>query len=66
LDRKKVKKYLEDAIETEIYQLIDHQTFKVFDPGEAIASAYQKIPYQIVSDVKYDLSHIVRLVAGGN
>jgi hypothetical protein len=33
---------------------------------EDIPKGYQKIPYQIVFDVKYDLRHKARLVAGGN
>jgi hypothetical protein len=31
-----------------------------------VPSGYQKIPYHIVFDVKYDLRHKARLVAGGN
>ena len=34
--------------------------------GRKIPSGYQKIPYHIVFDVKYDLRHKARLVAGGN
>jgi hypothetical protein len=41
----------------------------VLDSGENIPNVpkgYQKIPYDIVFDVKYDLRHKARLVAGGN
>jgi hypothetical protein len=31
-----------------------------------IPTGYQKIPYHMVFDVKYDLRHKARLVAGGN
>jgi hypothetical protein len=33
---------------------------------EDIMTGYQKIPYHMVFDVKYDLRHKARLVAGGN
>jgi hypothetical protein len=36
------------------------------DSGEDIPKGYQEIPYHIVFDVKYDLRHKARLVAGGN
>jgi hypothetical protein len=31
-----------------------------------VFNGYQKIPYHIVFDVKYDLRHEARLMAGGN
>jgi hypothetical protein len=34
--------------------------------GEDIPTGYQKIPYHMVFDVKYDLRHKAKLVAGGN
>jgi hypothetical protein len=57
---------LQEAIETELKQLTDYDTFIVHDSGEDIPKGYQKIPYHIVFDVKYDLRHKARLVAGGN
>jgi hypothetical protein len=33
---------------------------------EDIMTGYQKIPYHMVFDIKYDLRHKSRLVAGGN
>jgi hypothetical protein len=47
-------------------QLTDYQTFIVLDSGEDFPIGYQKIPYHLVFDVKYDLRHKARLVAGGN
>jgi hypothetical protein len=38
----------------------------VLDSGEDIPTGYQKIPYHMVFDVKYDLSRKARLVAGGD
>jgi hypothetical protein len=38
----------------------------VLDLGEDIPTGYQKIPYHMVFDVKCDLRHKARLVAGGN
>jgi hypothetical protein len=49
-----------------ISHLTDYQTFIVLDPGEDIPKGFQKIPYHVVFDVKYDLRHKARLVAGGN
>jgi hypothetical protein len=47
-------------------KISDYQTFIVLDSGEDIPTGYQKIPYHMVVDVKYDLRHKARLVAGGN
>jgi hypothetical protein len=44
----------------------DYETFIILDSGEDIPKGYQKIPYHIVFDVKYDLRHKARLVAGGS
>jgi hypothetical protein len=41
-------------------------TFTLLDSGEDIPTGYQKIPYHMVFDVKYDLRHKARLVAGCN
>jgi hypothetical protein len=56
----------QEAIKTELKQLTDYETFIVLDSGEDIPTGYQKIPYHMVFDVKYDLRHKIRLVAGGN
>jgi hypothetical protein len=52
-------------MKTELKQITDYQTFIVLDSGEDIPTDYQKIPYHMVFDVKYDLRHKARLVAGG-
>jgi hypothetical protein len=66
LDKKNGNQLWQEAIKTEINQLIDYQTFIVLDSGEDIPTGYQKIPNRMVFDVKYDLRHKARLVAGGN
>jgi hypothetical protein len=44
----------------------DYETCTILDSGEDILKGYQKIPYYIGFDVKYDLRHKARLVAGGS
>jgi hypothetical protein len=66
LDKKNGNNLWEEAIKTELKQLTDYETFIVLDSGEDIPKGYQKIPYHIVFDVKYDLRHKARPVAGGN
>jgi hypothetical protein len=66
LDKNNRNVLWQDAIGTELKQLTDYQTFIVLDSREDIPKGYQKIPYHIVFDVKYDLRHKARLVAGGN
>ena len=55
-----------EAIEKELKQLNDYDTFRVLEPGEKMPSDYQKIPYHILFDVKFDLRRNACLVAGGN
>jgi hypothetical protein len=52
------------AIRTELKQFTDYHTFIILDLGEVAHNCYQKIPYNIVFQVKYDLSHKTRLVEG--
>jgi hypothetical protein len=66
LDKKNGNKLWQEAIKTELKQLTDYQTFIVLDSGEDIPTGYQKMPYHMVFDIKYDLRHKARLVAGGN
>jgi Reverse transcriptase (RNA-dependent DNA polymerase) len=65
-DRKNGNNLWQEAIETELKQLTDYCTFIVLESGEAVPNGYQKIPYHTVFDVRYDLRHKARLVAGGN
>jgi hypothetical protein len=66
LDNKNGNNLWQEAIKEELKQLTDHCAFILLDSGEAVPSGYQKIPYNIVFEVKYDLRHKARLVAGGN
>jgi hypothetical protein len=66
LDKKNGKQLCQKAIKTELKQLTDYETFIVLDSGEGIPTGYQKIPYHMVFDVKYDLRHMTRLVADSN
>jgi hypothetical protein len=51
----------EQGVKTELKQLTHHQTFILLDSGEIIPTDYQKVPYHVVFDVKYDLRYKVRL-----
>ena len=66
LDRKNGNTIWEDAIKIELKQLSDYHIFLVINSGEIIPNGYQKFPYHIVFDVKYDLRPKARLVAGGS
>jgi hypothetical protein len=65
LDKKNGNQLWKEAIKTELKQLTDYQKFIVLDSGEDIPTRYQKIPYHMVFDFKYDLIHKARVVAGG-
>jgi hypothetical protein len=54
-----------DAIATELKQISDYKTFRMLKHSESLAE-FQKIPYHVVFDVKFDLRKKARLVAGGN
>jgi hypothetical protein len=66
LDKKNGNQLWQEAIKTDLKQLTYYPTFIVLDSGEDIPTGYQIIPYHMVFDVKYDLRHKARLVAGGN
>ena len=55
-----------ESIKKELAQLNEFKTFNALDKGETAPIGYQKIPYHIVFDVKFDLRRKSRLVAGGN
>jgi hypothetical protein len=66
LDKKNGNQLWQEAIKTELKQLTDYQTFIVLHSGEDIPKDYQKIPYHMIFDVKYNLRHKARLVADYN
>jgi hypothetical protein len=65
IDKKNGNQLWQEAIKTYL-KLTDYQTFIVLYSGEDIPTDYQKIPYHMEVDVKYDLRHKARLVSGGN
>jgi ribonuclease P protein component len=69
LNRNNSNNLWQEAIKTELKQLkqlTNYHTFIVIDSEEAVPNVYQKIPNHLVFDVKYDLIHTARLVAGAN
>jgi hypothetical protein len=66
LHKKNVNQLWQEVIKKELKQLTDYQTFIVLHSGRDIPTGYQKIPYYMDFEVKYDLRHKSRLVAGGN
>ena len=47
-------------------EINDYKTFRVLQDDEPTPRGYQRIPYHIVFDVKFDGRRKARLVAGGN
>ena len=66
LDKKNGNSLCQDAIKTDLKQLIDYQTSIVLDSGEDILTGYPKFPSNLVFGVKYDLSHKASVVADDN
>lgn len=66
LDKKNLNTLSRKDITTELQQLTNYQNFILLDSVEIIPIGYQKIQYYMVFDVKDDLRHKARLVAGGS
>ena len=56
----------QDAIDLEISQLQDYNTFQDKGKGAPIPKGYKQITVHLVFDVKHDGRHKARLVAGGH
>jgi hypothetical protein len=54
------------AIKKELDQLKDYETYTPVEHDRPLDTAHQKIPFQIIFDVKYDLHEKAQLVAGGH
>ena len=54
------------AMDTEINQLNEYETFRVLEDNESIPPGYKFIPYHCIYDVKFDGRRKCRLVAGGH
>jgi hypothetical protein len=65
LDKLAQNKEWQSAIATELKQINEYKTFRSVSSKDDM-STYQKIPYHIVYDVKFDLRKKARLVANGN
>ncbi len=52
------------AMETELRQINEYKTFREIDVKD-IPLGYEKIPYQMIFNVKFDLQRKARLVPGG-
>ena len=65
-DKENKNKKWTEAIKTEVNQMGEHHILKKLPMRNVPDSEYQQIPYHFVFDVKFDLCHRARLVAGGN
>ena len=66
LDKKNRKDLWKNAMDTEMQQIKDYETFIVVPDDKPIPKGYKMIPYHFVFDVKVDGRHKARLVAGGH
>ena len=66
LDAKNGNTIWKDAIDKEIAQLIEYDTFKDLGIDGKAPDGYQQIPVHFIFAVKHDLRHKARLVAGGH
>ena len=66
LDSEKDEKLWREAIETELKQINDYETFRVLEDDEPMPPGYKRIPYHCIFDVKFDGRRKCRLVAGGH
>ena len=55
-----------DAMVTEIFQIMEYKVFKDMGRGAIAPDGYQKITAHLIFDVKHDLHHKARMVAGGH
>ena len=65
IDRTNANTCWRDAIDTELRQINQYETF-IAPHGNIVPEGYQRIPYHIIFDVKFDLRRKARLVAGGH
>jgi len=66
LDQQNGNNEWQNAINKEMKQIQEYQTFRVLENNEFLDDTYKLIPYHIVFDVKFDLRRKARLVAGGH
>ena len=66
LDSAADEKLWSEAVDIELKQINDYETFRVLEDNERLPFGYKKIPYHCVFDVKFDGRRKCRLVAGGH
>ena len=66
LDTKNGNTKWQDSIDLEFKGINEYKTFRLLGLGEKLPDGYKQIPYMFVFDVKFDLRHKARLVAGGH
>ena len=66
LDKINGNTFWQEAIDKEIGQLLDYETFNIQEKGEKAPNGHQRIPGFLVFDVKHDLRRKARFVAGGH
>lgn len=66
LDQANKEVLWKQALDKEVNQINDYETFRVLEDDEVMPDGYKEIPYHFVFDVKFDLRRKARLVAGGN
>jgi len=66
LDEKNKSTLWRDAIKKEMDQIAEYGTFRDLGRGATAPAGYKKITVRLVFDVKHDLRHKARLVAGGH
>ena len=66
LDELNGNTYWQDAMDTELAQLLEYQVFHSLGKDARVPDGYQNIPVRFVFDVKQDLRRKARLVARGD
>jgi hypothetical protein len=66
IDAKNNSTLWQDAIKKEMDQIAEYGTFRDLGRGATAPTGYKKITARLVFDVKHDLRHKARLVAGGH
>ena len=66
IDKANNNRRWQDAIDLEIGQLQDYETFQDKGKGAPIPKGYKQITVHLVFNVKHDGRHKARLVAGGH
>jgi len=66
IDRAEGNTLWKEAIDKEIGQLLDFDTFEALPKGETAPAGWTRVPLHMCFDAKFDARRKARLVAGGN